>query len=336
MDIKTADQGNQLKKNLVAKNCSGNDQSLRQKAEAKLLAWEEFYLGQTFGKHEPLDFSEICRISLNKLRVITPQKVDVKVDFPFSGPTIKASARQIDQVLSHIMTNAWESLRDEGGTLHLTIKILTQAEILVPNRFPLDWQPQDCRYVCLEVTDTGCGIDENDIEKIFDPFFTTKFLDRGLGLPVVLGIVRAHCGAVTVTSKVGCGTVMRVFFPVFAMENFQLPDYSTIREIAAGGAILIVDDEPTILEIAQVALISFGFNVFTAKDGFDAVDVFQQHQESICCVICDLVMPGMDGWETLSALRHLAPGIAVILSSGYDQDEVMVGDHGEWPQFFLG
>lgn len=295
------------------------------------------YLGQTLGKHEPLDLAEICRISLHKLMAIMPKKVDVKVDFPSSGPIIKASAHQIGQVLGNLITNGWESLDDEKGTLHLTIKIMSQEEILVPHRFPLDWQPEDCRYVCLEVIDTGCGIDENDIEKIFDPFFTQKFLGRGLGLPIVLGIVRAHYGAITVTSKVGYGTVMRVFFPVFAGEISESQEDSIqIREIVEGGTILIVDDEPTILEIAQAALISCGFTVLVAKNGFDAVEVFRQHQESICCVLCDLVMPGMDGWETLSALRQLAPGIAVILSSGYDQDEVMVGDHCEWPEFFLG
>ncbi len=295
------------------------------------------YLGQTVGKQEPLDLSEICRISLHKLMANMPKKVDVKIDFPSSGPTIMASAHQIGQVLGNLITNGCESLLDEEGTLRLTIKIMGQAEILAPHRFPLDWQPEDCRYVCLEVVDTGCGINENDIEKIFDPFYTQKFLGRGLGLPIVLGIVRAHYGAVTVTSKVGYGTVMRIFFPVFAGEIAQsLDDSIQIREITEGGTILIVDDEPTILEIAQAALISHGFTVLVAKNGFDAVEVFRQHRQSISCVICDLVMPGMDGWDTLSALRQLAPDIAVILSSGYDQDEVMIGDHGEWPEFFLG
>lgn len=294
------------------------------------------YLGQTLAKHEPLDLSEVCRISLHKLLAVVPKKVDVKVEFPSSGPVIKASDHQIRQVLKNLMANAWEALEDETGTLHLTIKTMSRAEIPLTRRFPLDWQPQDGRYACLEVTDTGCGIDENDIEKIFDPFFTQKFLGRGLGLPIVLGIVRAHYGAVTVTSKVGYGTVIQALFPVFAEEIPQSHDnWIKIPEIAEGGTVLIVDDEPTILEIAQAALTNLGFAVLVAKDGFEAVEVFRQHQQSISCVLCDLVMPGMDGWETLSVLRQLAPGIVVILSSGYDQDKVMAGDHSEWPQFFL-
>ncbi|MFH0780807.1 MAG: response regulator [Pseudomonadota bacterium] len=295
------------------------------------------YLGQTLGKHEVLDLSAICRTSLHKLLADIPKTVDVKVDFPFSGPIIKASAHQISQVLRNLMTNGWESLEDEKGTLHLAITTMDRAEILAMHSFPLDWQPEDCRYACLEVTDSGCGIDENDLEKVFDPFFTQKFLGRGLGLPVVLGIVRAHYGSVTVTSKVGYGTVIRLFFPVFAGEISRLEDdWTKIPEIGEGGTVLIVDDDPTVQEIAKAALISLGFTVLVAQDGSEAVEVFRQHQQAICCVLCDLVMPGMDGWETLSALRQLAPGIAVILSSGYDQDKVMVGDHSEWPQLFLG
>ncbi len=295
------------------------------------------YLGQTLGKHEPLDLSEVCRTSLHRFLALVPKKVDVHVDFPSFGPTIKASAHQISQVLRNLMTNAWESLEGEKGSLHVAITTMSRTEILAMHRFPLDWQPEDCRYACLEVTDTGCGIEENDLEKIFDPFFTQKFLGRGLGLPIVLGIARAHYGAVTVTSKVDSGTVIRVFFPVFAGEITQpKDDWLKLPDIAEGGTILLVDDEPTLLATVQSTLISLGFSVLVAKDGFAAVEVFRQHQQSICCVLCDLVMPGMDGWQTLSALRQLAPGIAVILSSGYDQDEVMVGDHSEWPQFFLG
>ncbi|MBU1565685.1 MAG: response regulator [Proteobacteria bacterium] len=294
------------------------------------------YLGQTLDQHEPLDLSEICRTSLHKLLADIPKMVDVKVDFPFSGPIIKATAHHVSQVLRNLVTNSCEAFRDEKGSLHLTITTMNLADILVTQHFPLDWQPQDNLYACLEVTDTGCGIDENDLEKIFDPFFTQKFLGRGLGLPIVLGIVRAYYGAVTVTSKVGYGTVIRVFFPVFEGEISRPQDDGIkISEISEGGTVLIVDDDPTILEIAKNALISLGFTVLVAKDGFDAVEVFRQHQQFICCVLCDVVMPGMDGWETLSALRQLVPGIAVILSSSYDQYGIMVGDHSEWPQFFL-
>jgi CheY-like chemotaxis protein len=201
----------------------------------------------------------------------------------------------------------------------------------------LDWQPRDGLYAGLTVTDTGCGIDAADIEKLFDPFFTSKFLGRGLGLPIVLGIVRAHCGGVTVASKTGQGSVFSVFLPIFAGE-ISRPPQRLIKglQVTGGTAVLVVDDDPMLREIAQAALTHLGYEVLVAKDGIEAMAVFKQHRASIGCVLCDIVMPRMDGWETLSALRRLAPDLPVILSSGYDQVQVMAGDHADLPQYFLG
>jgi PAS domain S-box-containing protein len=295
------------------------------------------YLGQTLGKRQPLDLSEVCRTGLNRLKPGIPKQVELQVDFPAAGPIVKANAHQLRQLLKNLLTNGWEALSSGQGTVHLAVTTRSPADIPVNNRFPLDWQPEDCRYACLKVTDSGSGIDEKDLEKIFDPFFTRKFLGRGLGLPIVLGIVRAHYGVVTVTSTIDRGSELQVFLPIFAGDLFPtLEQAMKVPEIVEGGTLLVVDDEPMLLEIAQSALASLGFTVLTAKDGLEALEVFRQHRASIRCVLCDLVMPGIDGWETLTALRQIAPDIPVILSSGYDQDEVMSGDHDEWPQFFLG
>ena len=182
------------------------------------------YLGRTLSKQEPLDLSGLCRKSLYQLQAGMPKVVDLKIDFPPSGPTIKANANQIQDVLKNIMVNAREALGDEQSTFQLTITTERLADIHITHRFPLDWRPQDCLYACLEVTDAGCGIDEKDIEKVFDPFFTKKFIGRGLGLPLVLGIIRAHQGAVTVASKVGDGTTIKVCFPVFDGKVLLQPD----------------------------------------------------------------------------------------------------------------
>jgi two-component system, cell cycle sensor histidine kinase and response regulator CckA len=142
---------------------------------------------------------------------------------------------------------------------------------------------------------------------------------------------------VTVTSTIGSGSEVRVYLPIFAGE-LSLPPSQPIKvpEIVENETILVVDDEPLLLQLAYAVLSNHGFAVLTAKNGHEALEVFRQHRESISCVLCDLVMPGIDGWETLTALRKLAPDIPVILSSGFDQDEVMAGDHAELPQYFLG
>ena len=98
---------------------------------------------------------------------------------------------------------------------------------------------------------------------------------------------------------------------------------------------LVVDDEPCLRKAVTLVLKRSGFTVYEAQDGVEAVEVFQQHRDEIGCVLCDLTMPRMDGWETLTALRKLAPDISVILSSGYSEAQVMAGDHAELPQAFL-
>jgi two-component system cell cycle sensor histidine kinase/response regulator CckA len=188
----------------------------------------------------------------------------------------------------------------------------------------------------MEVVDEGSGIAANDIEELFDPFFSSKFTGRGLGLSVVLGIVRAHEGAVTVDTAPGRGSTFRVFLPVSAEKVIRQPDQAAQSpEIDGGGTVLLVEDEPMVRKLGQSALTSLGFEVLLAKDGVEAVEVFRQHRDEVRCVLCDLTMPRMNGWETLAALRKLAPGLPVILASGYDKADVMVGNHPELPQAFL-
>ena len=101
------------------------------------------------------------------------------------------------------------------------------------------------------------------------------------------------------------------------------------------GTVLLVEDEEMVREIAAAMLTRLGFSVVEAKDGVEAVELFRQHQDKIRCVLCDNTMPRMNGWETFTALRKLAPDIPLILASGYDEAQVMAGDHPEWPQAFL-
>jgi signal transduction histidine kinase len=172
------------------------------------------YLGQTSRQQEPRFLAELCRNSLASLRTRVPATVVVRAELPSPGPVIQANAGQIEQVLDHLISNAREALGAAGGEIRLSLRTCAPAAIASANRFPINWQPQDRAYACLEVRDTGCGIPEADLEKLFDPFFSTKFTGRGLGLPVVLGLVQAHGGAVTLSSHPGLGSVFRLHFPI--------------------------------------------------------------------------------------------------------------------------
>ena len=172
------------------------------------------YLGQSFAQREQLDFVATCHTGLAGLRAVMPKEVDVVVDFPTDGPSVNANVYQVHQVLKNLMTNAWESQSRQRGTIHLSMKTIKPEDIPVGHHFPRDFQFQHNLYTCLAIQDTGCGIAAPDIEKLFDPFYTSKFFGRGLGLSIVLGIIKAHSGFLMVTSKVGRGSLFSIFLPV--------------------------------------------------------------------------------------------------------------------------
>lgn len=295
------------------------------------------YLGQKSGNQEPIDLSEVCRRRYTLLQSVAPKDMILKADFPPAGPVIRANADQILHVLTNLVTNAWESTEENQRGIVLTVKTVSKADIPAFKRFPADWKPQESVYACLELVDAGCGISCEDIEKIFDPFYSTKFTGRGMGLSVVLGIVKSHNGGITVESEPGGGSIFRVFFPLSAEEILLQPDKQIQSpEIQGGGTVLLIEDEEQVRKMANKMLTHLGYTVIEAKDGSEAVQIFQQHQDEIRCVLSDLTMPGMNGWDTLASLRKLSPGIPVILSSGYDEARVMADEHSERPNAFLG
>jgi signal transduction histidine kinase/CheY-like chemotaxis protein len=295
------------------------------------------YLGQTPGIREPLDLSDACRRSLPMLRAAISKGLFLETELPSPGPIISANPNKIQLLLTNLVTNAWEAVGNGRGAIHLTVRTVSPTDIPSTHRFPIDWEPRESTYACLEVADAGCGIPDEDIEKLFDPFFSTKFTGRGLGLPVVLGILRAHNGAVTAESDPDRGSVFRVFLPLSEVEvPRQAEKAAQAPEIEWGGTVLLIDDEEMVRNMAADMLRLLGFTTLQAKNGIEAVELFRRHKDEIRCVLCDLTMPRMDGWETLAALRKITPGIPAILSSGYDEAQVMTGDHPEWPQAFLG
>jgi len=294
------------------------------------------YLGQTLGKGEPRYLSEICRESLPLIQGAVPATVPLVTEYPWPGPIVNANADQLQQVMTNLVINAWEAMGDAKGSIRLSLNVCPAADIPTSHRFPVGWQPSGSDYACLAVADTGAGVAEADLEKLFDPFFSTKFSGRGLGLSVILGIVQAHGGAVTVESHRGQGSVFRVYLPISTEAVPSVPE-TVIKPLRAdgSGAILLVDDDEILLGSTGALIEMMGFNLLTARDGVEAVEVFRQNRDQIRCVITDLTMPRMDGWETLAALRQLDPTLPVIMASGYDKGRVMSGQQVDRPHVFL-
>jgi CheY-like chemotaxis protein len=298
------------------------------------------YLGQSSGNHAPLDLSDLCVRSLPMLQAAMPINVVLETDLPTPGPAVNGNPNQLQVMVTNLVTNAWEAVGDIESTVSLTVKMVPASEIPTSHRFGAGGTPSTQTYACLEVTDTGCGIENQEIERVFDPFFTSKFTGRGMGLPVVLGILHAHSGGLVVTSRRGrqSGTTFQVYLPVSA-EQVAHPaiavEAEELEEVHWSGTVLLAEDEEALRQVTQMSLTRLGFSVLEAKDGAEAMDVFRQHKDSIRLVLCDLTMPHMDGWQTLAAMRKLSPGIPVILTSGYDEADVMAADNTEQPQAFL-
>ena len=294
------------------------------------------YLGNTPGARAPLCLGDLCAASQPLLQQALPAGVTLASACRVPGPTVKANAEQVQQVLTNLVTNAGEAMGAAGGCVRLSLSCCPAAELPTDHRFPIDWQPQGPDYACLEVADTGAGIASADIGKLFDPFYSTKFTGRGLGLSVVLGLVQAHGGAITVASQPGQGSVFRVYLPVSTEATPRRQERAVQAPALSGGGTLLVVEDDDMLLLATGALVELlGFTLLAAKDGVEALELFRQHRAEIRCVLTDLTMPRLDGWGLLTALRQLDPSLPVILASGYDQAQVLAGTRAHQPQAFL-
>jgi PAS domain S-box-containing protein len=296
------------------------------------------YLGQMTTKREPLDLAETAEEALSLLMASLPRNVRLRADLKPQGLSILADGVHIKQVLTNLVTNAVEAIGDEEGEITLSVGRMTKGEVLASKHFPLDWVPQTESYGAISISDTGCGLDSASLENIFEPFFSTKFTGRGLGLPVALGLVRAHEGAIAVESRLGRGVTFRVIFPLLVSEDALLcrkAESAPWEPSQTPGLALVVDDDPMIRMIANAQLAQLGYEVLEACDGIEAVETFRTRQDEFRLVLLDLIMPRMGGWETLATLRALRPDIVVVLASGYDEARKMLGEHREQPHAFL-
>jgi len=270
---------------------------------------------------ESLNLSRMVDEMSHLLEVSIPKKVVIKYDLAAELHPIRADASQVRQVIMNLITNAAEACGERSGVVSLRTGMTHLDRGYISETLP-NQELVEGYHVFLEVSDTGCGMDEETRVKIFDPFFTTKFTGRGLGLSAVLGIMRGHHGAIKLYSEPGRGSTFKLFFPS-AEESRKRPDALRGTEESWLGAetVLLVDDEETVRATTRRMLERIGFSVITASDGREAVNTIKKQGDQIDCVLLDFAMPRMDGIETFSEMRRLRHDLPVILSSGYNQQD---------------
>jgi PAS domain S-box-containing protein len=265
--------------------------------------------------HESVNANALIEDLVKLLGETFPKTLSYKMHLDPSLPSMVGDINQIHQALLSLAVNARDAMPD-GGTITFTTRTVDASS--VKEQFA-DADMQE--YMCIAVADTGSGIAETNRVHIFEPFFTTKERGRGtgLGLAVVYGIVKSHNGFINFISKVNEGTTFQLYFPVVPTVEIRKVISTEGGERIPGGSetILFVEDEEMLLDLLNGLFTSKGYNVLTARDGIEAVEVYKQRGSEISLVLSDMGLPRMGGYEAFLAMKAINPKIKVILASGY-------------------
>jgi signal transduction histidine kinase len=264
---------------------------------------------------EPVDLSALVEGVLDLCRGALPPRAALQTVLARDLPPVEGDPVRLRQVVHNLVANAGEALGGAVGSVTLrTALVQVDAAALAAAFGSEGLEPGE--YVCLEVSDTGAGMDLAIQARIFEPFFTTKFAGRGLGLAAVLGIVRGHRGAVRIESQPGVGTTMRVWLPK-AGDPRTAAAQPPPAEAPRGGRILVVDDDEPMLRLTELFLQDAGFEVATALGGRAALAVLEGEVARFDGVVLDLAMPDVGGELVLEAIRRARPELPVVVVSGY-------------------
>ncbi len=281
------------------------------------------YAGKASFALERVGLRDLVEEMAHLLKTAISKKAILNLNLERGLPPIEADPSQIRQIVMNLLINASEAIGDRSGVITVSVGA-TRCDEEYLRKTELHDGLSPGLYVHLEIADTGSGMDAETRSRIFEPFFSTKFTGRGLGLAAVLGIVRAHKGALKVYSEPGKGTTFKMLFPALPEREdaARSRESSPLAGWRGKGTILLVDDEESLIALGARMLEHLGFTVLTAADGLQAVDSYRERGKEIDLVLMDLTMPHMDGAEAFGELRRLNPDIRVVLASGYSHEDV--------------
>ncbi len=242
-----------------------------------------------------------------------PRDIDVRSSVPAELWPLVGDPTQIHQVLLNLAVNARDAM-PQGGQLDIAAR---NVELSATVQY-MDFEIPAGRYVSVNVTDTGTGIEASVLERMFEPFYTTKPAGKGtgLGLSTVLGIVKSHGGLVEVQTKIGAGSTFTVFLPAASTAAPVSVPKRPVLPQGRGETILVVDDEAGILQVTRSILLGNGYKVITAREGMQALARFTEHRHGVNAVVTDIMMPFMDGLALATELRQMNGSLPVIVTTG--------------------
>jgi PAS domain S-box-containing protein len=258
------------------------------------------------------------------LQAAIKKNVTIELDLNRNVSDINGDTGQIQQVVMNLIINAAEAIGENNGTIKVTLSNLLVADGTT-EMDTFGTVVHSGAYTCLEVSDTGCGMDEETQKRIFEPFYTTKFTGRGLGMSAIRGIVASHNSLLQLSSTPGVGTSFKVCFPVSETSYSEevspaTPALASLEHWA--GTVLLVEDEQTLRVIGTTVLEIFGLSVMTAQHGREALEIYSSHSAEIDLIMLDLLMPVMGGVEAYHELRRIDPTVPIIICSGYDTESI--------------
>ncbi len=275
------------------------------------------FSGEKLSMTEPVNVSELALDVAQTLRSGLSESIEVKLQLAEGLEAISINKAELKQLLMHLLENAIDAVGSTSGSA-ITISTgmlagaqLDQSAMAVPPILFSD------NFVSIEVADTGIGMDAEVQAKMFDPYFTTKPAGNGLGLAAVLGVVRNHSGGISVESEPGRGTAIKVYFPTSpsGLEEEESIDWKGSKQV-----VLVVDEDETVRTTTREILEGAGFQVVTAKNGLQGLDIFRRHAYEIAVVLLDWTMPQKRGEETLRAMKRVRKDVRVVLSSSMALD----------------
>ena len=272
-------------------------------------------------KIEPVNINLQVREVVQLLARTVDKSIAINTDLAEDAAPVEGDEGQISQLLLNLCLNACEAMPGGG---YLTIQ--SQTLHLDAEAAARKLGKEAGAYTLLTITDTGYGIEPQNMERVFEPFFSTKKMQpgkkhSGLGLATVFGIVKGHNGVIQIDSEVGRGTTFRVWLPANAGLSDKLAGGAHFEPAMAGGreTVLVVDDEESLRDMLDRVLSAAGYTVLLASNGEEAVRIFDERKDQIDLVILDMIMPGMSGRVVFQRLRELKPNARVLLSSGYSE-----------------